>query len=305
MQTIYALVDPVSRVIRYIGKASDPEQRYAAHLLCKTRARSRNWIKGLLTTGLKPKMILLEEIPDEEANDAERFWIAFVKSSGAELLNLTNGGDGGRMPVEVIERMKTTKRAKLTPEYREMLSAAHRGKKQPPETIAKRSASIMGRKFTDETRRKISEAKKGYRHPPEVIARIADKLKSREQAPEQIAHLERLHQSNKGRKLSPEHAAKLAASNKTRIISDETREKMRTSHLGQKQSPELIEKRAAALRGLPRSDAVKASMSAGWARRRTLGLKKASPSPETVAKRAEATKATWERKRTSLMACEI
>jgi hypothetical protein len=39
-------------------------------------------------------MSILEETGASEANDAERYWIAALRLAGAELTNLTTGGDG-------------------------------------------------------------------------------------------------------------------------------------------------------------------------------------------------------------------
>lgn len=58
---VYALVDPVSRVVRYVGKTTGPlEYRYAAH--CRgTDATTRDWVRALLAP---PELVLLESGPD-------------------------------------------------------------------------------------------------------------------------------------------------------------------------------------------------------------------------------------------------
>lgn len=241
---IYFLTDPRDGTVRYVGKAKDSKYRLKAHLKDDAVNRKANWLKRLKSLGLQPTMDIVETVDEGEADESERFWIAFMKSCGASLVNTKNGGEGGPIPHDV----------------RKKISQSHIGIHQ-----------------TEESLKKIRAARAKQILDPEM--------------------LRRLHEGNRGRKLSPEHAAALAASNKTRIISDETRRKMRESHLGRKQSPELIEKRAAACRGKKRTDETKRKIAAGWARRRELGLKKASPTPEVIARRSAAVKATWARKR--------
>src|SRR5579859_4689242 len=92
---IYCLSDPSSDELRYVGKSSTgfkrPRQPHSA--------RCGSWIKSLKTRGVDPKIEILEEIEDgeylkERLNAAERFWIASWRIAGANLTNLTDGGDG-------------------------------------------------------------------------------------------------------------------------------------------------------------------------------------------------------------------
>lgn len=70
----------------------------------------------------------------EECNELEIFWIAYFKSIGCRLTNVTIGGGGAN------------------------------GMKQSPEAIAKRMAKCIGQKRSEETKKKLSESKKGEKN---------------------------------------------------------------------------------------------------------------------------------------------
>jgi hypothetical protein len=65
--------------------------------------------------------------------EAERRWISHFRNAGSRLTNATDGGDGtpGFYPGT---------------ETRKKMSAAHVGRKMPPESIAKTAAALRGRK---------------------------------------------------------------------------------------------------------------------------------------------------------------
>ena len=63
---IYALLDPITREIRYIGKSDYPRERLRDHVCdskCnKENNRKANWIRSLLKQGLKPEMEIIDEV---------------------------------------------------------------------------------------------------------------------------------------------------------------------------------------------------------------------------------------------------
>jgi hypothetical protein len=98
---IYALCDPATGEIRYIGKANDSEKRLKGHI---RDSRRRNtpvycWIRKLLSSGKFPKMIVLERPRPTEWKDSEARLIAQHKSK--RLLNVATGGDEPFCPKEV------------------------------------------------------------------------------------------------------------------------------------------------------------------------------------------------------------
>jgi hypothetical protein len=109
---IYALCEPNTEVVRYVGKADNYEERYYHHLKesfrndkqKKQRTHKNNWIKSLLIKGLKPTLILIDEVPEVEWKFWERHYISLFKSWGFRLVNKMDGGDGGRMPHDISQR---------------------------------------------------------------------------------------------------------------------------------------------------------------------------------------------------------
>lgn len=60
MHTIYALMDPVTREIRYVGRSRDVQRRFRDHCsACGNLARMNKWIKSLKRAGLLPILRIL------------------------------------------------------------------------------------------------------------------------------------------------------------------------------------------------------------------------------------------------------
>jgi hypothetical protein len=147
--TIYALRDPRTRQVRYVGKAIDPRGRYRQHLsgaqLSRYRSKKNSWIKGVLADGLKPKLEILQIVAGDRANAAEIAWIAYYRAAGVRLTNGTNGGDGGAI---------------TDPDARARISAGNRGKKISEETKRKVSLSLKAR-ITPEERERLRSISNG------------------------------------------------------------------------------------------------------------------------------------------------
>jgi len=96
---IYALQDPITESIRYIGKAKNPAERFKSHLReVKTGKRSHypvyNWIAKLATKNLRPNLIVLASAVSEDWQSLEKIIIAqYREELGKSLLNVALGGD--------------------------------------------------------------------------------------------------------------------------------------------------------------------------------------------------------------------
>lgn len=125
--SIYALTDPDSGVVRYVGRTIGcPKQRLRRHL-GDARRGARTWVaRWLAKLDAEPGLLLLEECSPERSASAETLWIAFFRRAGIALTNLTDGGDGGRG-------------LRHGPEARAKIGAAHRGKTVSAETRARQS----------------------------------------------------------------------------------------------------------------------------------------------------------------------
>lgn len=123
---IYGLEDPRSKSVRYVGKSNAPHIRLRNHLTpfgLQARSYKNHWLRKLSEQGLKPSLVILEEIPTSRWQERERFWI---KQYGlTQLTNTTDGGDGPR---------RITKRA------RRNMSLAKKGKKHTRRTLSQLAA---------------------------------------------------------------------------------------------------------------------------------------------------------------------
>lgn len=78
---VYGYLDPRTDVLRYIGKSSRGLQRPRQFVSHSNRCLA--WIKSLAAAGLKPTIVVLEELPAgatfEQLNAAERRCIAYAE----------------------------------------------------------------------------------------------------------------------------------------------------------------------------------------------------------------------------------
>lgn len=247
---IYALMDPETDAVRYIGKTITPEIRLAMHLCEKRGTHKNNWLHKLRAKGLRPVMVVIETIRNSDDGDwqeRERFWIAHYRALGEPITNLDTGGNGGKLQAaETKEKIRqanlgrvVTEETRLkislsksnpSEETREKLRQAKLGKKQSPETIVARAAGMRGRKHSPETIEKLKVARRAWaalrpKAPPRVRPKVERKPISEETR-------ERLRLSHMGKTQSEETKRKRAAAMMGHEVTAETREKLRLAHLG-------------------------------------------------------------------------
>ena len=221
MQTtfIYALACPDSGIIRYIGKADFPNTRFTNHLSEArkegVKSHKLHWLRGLLASGKKPTLVIMEEVPFEEWEAKERHYIRLHR---ATITNTTDGGDGC-----------TAMRGRThSPETREKLRLANLGKNTgkkltPAQKLAKSKAQ-MGHAVAEATRAKIAATNKktkalngspltGKPLPTEWRANIAKGSIGKKMSAEACA---KMSASAKARKATPEVKAAMAAAQQAR-----------------------------------------------------------------------------------------
>ena len=160
---IYTLSDPLSGNVRYVGKSVNGLKRARSHMypksLEKNRTRCGNWLRFLKKNGQTPLMEEVEVYENhEKLLEAEIFYIAYFRSLGFDLTNLTTGGEGapGRKKTpEEINKIRAAnlgntnalgKKQNLTEEQRENLRVRAKDRVQNPEVKAKISKALTGRK---------------------------------------------------------------------------------------------------------------------------------------------------------------
>lgn len=157
---IYALVDPTSLEIRYVGKTvKSIKYRLDQHIRlsrCNDQTHKSKWIRSLTKEGYSPYVFELE-VAIENWQESEQFWIAYLRSIGCRLTNYTDGGDG------VLGR-------KLSDETKRKIGDKH-----------------LGKFVSAEARAKMSLAKKGKKHSATHSARIvSSRNKFNEQVEERL-----------------------------------------------------------------------------------------------------------------------
>lgn len=108
MVEIYALHDPDTNEIRYIGKANNAQKRLKSHILDRRHNRPVcQWVKSLVENGKAPVVRVLETVPADQWEEAERRLIAAHRKT-CDLLNLA---DGGAMPSQTLEQRRKNGKA--------------------------------------------------------------------------------------------------------------------------------------------------------------------------------------------------
>jgi hypothetical protein len=114
---IYALIDPDTKQVRYIGKTINPKDRPSQHIRDPKRTYKRNWLMTVLKRGKKPEFTILEEVDEREWQIAEKRWISLYRPQG-NLTNMTEGGLGGgsgkrNLTEEGRERLRQSSRSRM------------------------------------------------------------------------------------------------------------------------------------------------------------------------------------------------
>lgn len=240
MQGIYALVDPRTDEIRYIGRSTNVKRRFNEHMEKRETTAVGNWKYKLLTMGLKPILKMIEEIEDRSClKEREIYWIAHGREQGWDLLNLTDGGDGTLNPSEHHRAAiaEANRKRVWTDEQRKATGVRWKGRTHTPEAIEKcRLAAQKPRgPLSDEHKAKLSAAKTGKPNP-----NISEALKGRVSP-------------NKGVVYSDEIKQRIAEGTKRAMQNPEVRQKISEAKRG-KPSPK---------RGVPLSDEQKRKISEG------------------------------------------
>lgn len=181
-----------------------------------------------LGLGVEVKFVAIG-LDREEAIALEIERIALWRADGADLCNMTAGGDGAPDPSE--------------------------------ETRAKMRAAKVGRKLTEEHKRKVGEASRRTWQDPEYRERHRASQAIVFASPEYKAKQSKA-QSEKPR--TKEHYEKVAAALRGQKLTPERVEKTRQANLGRKQPAAEIEKRRVANTGKKRSPEFCARMKAMW-----------------------------------------
>jgi hypothetical protein len=160
--SVYALRDPHTNQIRYVGWSVDPVARLKRHMKEARTGKTHKcrWLACL--GGIWPRLEILESGVGDPA-PAEIRWIAEMRRRGADLTNATAGGDGVIDPTPELRRLRSelNKGRRPSEETRKKLAEASHRRPVKDTTRAKLSAILKARYASDEERRKTSRRMRG------------------------------------------------------------------------------------------------------------------------------------------------
>ena len=155
---IYILTDENNQP-RYVGKSDNPNRRLKDHIYEAKRSDSKshrvNWINSMLTKNLKPNVVIIDEVPNEEWEFWENFWIEQFKQRNFDLTNGSIGGFGFTKGHFVSKETKEKHRLAALGNKNKL------GKKCSKESIEKMSKSHLGKTLSEETKAKMSKSRMG------------------------------------------------------------------------------------------------------------------------------------------------
>lgn len=160
---IYALSDPSSMAIRYIGKSIRLDARMREHLREQGTTYPVRWIQSLLRDGKRPTLTILETLADEsDWQAAEKRWIAHGKTMGWKLTNCTDGGDGvvNLSGEGKIRLLQTWQGRKHKPSSLLKIGNASRGRMHTEEYKIFMRERMTHRAFTSEHHERLSQSRK-------------------------------------------------------------------------------------------------------------------------------------------------
>jgi len=133
---VYALVDPRTLLVRYIGQSStgmDRPREHACPSRLKRRTHKSAWIKSLAKVGLRYVIAVLETVDSiDRLNDCETWWMMFGRALGWDLTNHAPAGGSVRGLVRSVETREALKGKPLPEATIARMSIARR---KPPRLL--------------------------------------------------------------------------------------------------------------------------------------------------------------------------
>jgi DNA-binding XRE family transcriptional regulator len=119
---IYALCEPDTGAVRYVGLTNRPSTRLNQHIHDTTNQQKQEWLAGLQAKGLLPQKLILEQVSDaDDWPSIEQRWIAFHREQGADLLNISRQ----RAVIQPTNRRKATRYTTRLPYLRDWRRFQH------------------------------------------------------------------------------------------------------------------------------------------------------------------------------------
>jgi hypothetical protein len=168
MWEIYTLSDPRTNEIRYVGFTTQgAKERLRRHIwesLKYRRSHRHRWVNSLINAGVVPIINVIESGSGDGWSAVERKWIAFYRSSGARLVNFTDGGEGAlaRGTAEYRSGIRRKQIASTTPEQRSEAARKGYANRTPEQRIAGGKAAAANSTKEQRSERSRTAAIKRY-----------------------------------------------------------------------------------------------------------------------------------------------
>lgn len=164
---VYALIDPNTLQVRYVGKTIKESiySRYAEHTK-DARAGGRWYVhRWLRKINFKAQVKLIETVVIDQLWQAERKWIKYYRDHGYPLTNLTDGGEGtsGYSHTASFKKRMSRIMGKKVRKYYENRPGPRSGVKLTQQEKKALSLAHIGNKVTAATRKKISKTMKAMK----------------------------------------------------------------------------------------------------------------------------------------------
>ncbi len=181
---IYVLRCPKSGAVRYVGKTIEFIKRYRHHSIKdKKQSPKVKWITDLRSQGCLPIMEAIEMTTIAEWSDSEKFWIAFFRKSGCNILNVSRGGNGPGTTSEETKRKMSEVHKKRLSDPIEL--EKHRKTFHDPSAKANRSAAQKARFNDPESFQAYLESRKKLAKDPKWHESLRKGQKKRYENPEE------------------------------------------------------------------------------------------------------------------------
>lgn len=140
---IYALCEPDSLIVRYVGKTTDAARRLRQHLRISVKKKTYlgNWLRRVQSEGDLPRMEILRVSSRETWKEDEKACIQLAEEIGFSLVNTAEGGFGGN-GLKGPQHYNFGKRGSQCPRFgqkhseetKALIGLQSRGRKHPPRT---------------------------------------------------------------------------------------------------------------------------------------------------------------------------
>lgn len=169
---IYTLSDPRNGHIRYVGKTVNMVNRFIQHCNRQKNSHLKNWIMQLKNAGLSPIMEEIEKCDSSDESqwqEAEQFWIVYLRFLGFKLINVKPGGIGCGVMSEASKQKLSKAKMGIRPsaEVRAEMSRTRKGKCHPKVLAHLRSLSKarIGKSVSEKTKQ-VAGARFRGKHLP-------------------------------------------------------------------------------------------------------------------------------------------